>query len=318
MVIDLNAKLNKMIIVPQKITGGGSESQNYNKPLLSQQLPPQPQQPQIKPIETKNANIINEEEKEEFVKKLNFINNFIKEFNEFNNKFKIVEKEKDGIIKTYNDIIAELNHIKDPKDDSTIMSIKQIDYPNNQDTDFGKKIAKIKSQISENVNNVKDYIAKYNTDVNEPKKEELITLKKLREDYDKIIKSYIPYFDKYKTSNDVLVKNIIGMLKKKDEDDKDYIFDIIKNFLKLYDNIIKEFKDQLNKTKSSLDSVINTIKDLENKYNVYVGRGQQRREESRNDFIMGGATEDNSSAMQNTNKFKEFDKLIQDLSHQKS
>jgi len=170
---------------------------------------------------------------------------------------------------------------------------------------------------------------KYRSD-NEPKKEELIILKKLNEDYDKIIKSYIPYFDKFKGNNDVLIKTIMGIIKKKDEDDKEYLFDIIKKYLKLYEGIIKEFKNELEKTNKNLISVKETIKDLEAKYNTYIARGDRDRNRDRDrDLFKGGAgdIEDSSEiTTDNTNKikkkdfepkFKEFDVLIKDLKEKK-
>lgn len=301
MVIDLNGKLIKMIIIPKKINGGGdnSESQIINKQPVEQAKP---------------SNVINEEQKEELLSKLTFINNFIKEFKDFKNKYNIDDSDK-NITKTYNKIINDLTTYEGDL-------ITKINYPDVSDENFSKKLASIKSEIKEKLNNVVDLLKKYGADSHqsEPKKEELIILKKLNEDYDKIITKYIPYFDKYKDSNDILIKNIIAILKKKNEDDTEYLFDIIKKYLKIYTSIIREFIDQLNKSKKSIETTLETIKELEYKYNNYLARGQRRdnRGDSRENIgiMSGGAMdyiEQSGTNKPTDNKFEDFTDLIAKL-----
>jgi len=326
MVIDLNGKLIKMIIIPKKIIGGGGDSNaliSQTQPLQSKPLQSQQIQLQTQTQQPINPNLITDEEKEELIRKLTFINNFIREFNDFNNKYNIENPEQSNSIQTmYDKIIQEANTIS--IDNGTVL-LNQIDYPDNTEPDFGKKIANIKSQINEKINMVDDLIGKengkYRTD-NEPKKEELIILKKLNEDYDKIIKSYIPYFDKFKGNNDILIRTIIGIIKKNDEDDKEYLFDIIKKYLKLYESVIKQFKNELEKTYKYLLSIKETIKDLESKYNTYIARGDRNRDRNQGIFNTGGGTEENDELKPDIkkdfkSKFEDFNALINVLKEKK-
>jgi len=276
MAIDLNGKMMKQLL---EMNGGASSD--------------------------RNPNLISQEDKDELIRKLVYINNFIKEFKDFksHSDYGFVEK---GIVDKYKNIINDLNNIEveDKENKKVKQEISRIEYPD-IGTNFTQKITQIKSQIKNNINKTDDYLEKYGLkeDRKESKSSEQAKVRSLEDGLKKITQEYIPYFDKFKSSNDVLIKMILGILNKKDDEDKEYLFDIIKKYLDTYKNIIREFEDELLKTSKTLKSATEIIKGLEDSYTNKIGADRRNTRDYDRVERYGGGDE----------RFSSFDGIIEQL-----
>ena len=253
MVIDLNAKSLKIKLIPESlIKGGAIDMIPIN---ITNQSKTQPE--------------ITEQEKDELNNKLGYISRFIKDYKDFNS-INTLNINK-GFIKQFKDFIDN--------NEAMTENLNAVD-PTSEST-FNTKITPIKLETNQKLAKVKKERELYGKNTSNDDKGEYDRKISDFETRLKTIKdTYIPFLQKYKTINNQDIKNILGIILKKDEDDTDNLFDNIDKQIRIYRKVIDKYKKELEFTETGLLEMIKTIKDLESKYDVLVNaRAKETKEE---------------------------------------
>lgn len=251
MIIDLKAKSLKLQLIPEEIKGGN----NITLPNISNQIK------NINEDKSKTQFGITEQEKDELTNKLLYINKFIKDYKDFNEKNKFDLDTESGFIYTFNKFLTANEPNKE--------KLKNVDPTD--EFSFNKEITTIKLDVNEKLVKIKREREYYSKNIKDADKGEI---EKKIIDFETKLKNIkdniIPFLEKYKSINNQDIKNILGIILKKDEDDADNLFEIIESQLKLYNKVIEKYKKELEFNENGLNDMLKTIKDLENKYDLLI------------------------------------------------